>query len=507
MHTTSRLSPQTQKVQFGNSFAYRIESDLLKMEIAKNLLSCLLPYDQGFEVLASQFPIYPTDGFLNSCFEWIMRYTYVQHNYLLFAFTLSERNDCKDIPIAINIGRKCTVAINKYTQEMYLTHFRFGDDVYKGTVLDGILVQDNCVYPEYFESTYNPSLSHIDTSIPEQLQEEYNRYLSQYALERDSNTPYTFDQTPQELQPISDDDADQLQPQEVPKEKIVILDIPTMLSNYNTVTEVIDYSKIFKQSRLPSKYIYYIQSVYCLFGDKTVYSQQKLVDSIGYKTLMNVNNMLLHGNHIRDDWLDPFELKNCVDTMYYTRHTQVDLRNPFHNDYLRYHPRSCTPSAIGQSGVGAGGQFVQQRNIIANNRNRGNNNNHSRDKNGTNNNNNTKLSLPIEEYDHFVPRMTGDCREWTSVYKLGDELVECQLDKTEYPYVYSLSSSDERVKPDEIAKICTLEGRRYIRVILNKIHTDRQIPIRMMCRPVVRLDDNDIVGWIPVKYEPMQSNR
>jgi hypothetical protein len=338
-------------------------------------------------------------------------------------------------------------------------------------------------------------MAHLHRELPDTLKEQshqdlFNRYVSQYSTEKENSIAYKFDPA---VDPLPQEEVEEEpQPLQEHKDRTVVFDLPTILSNYYVITEKADYGKIFKQQRLPSKYIYYIQAVYCLFGDKTVYSQHKLVDSIGYKTLMNVNNELLHKNHIVDDWLDPFELKNCVDTMYYTRHTQVDLRNPFHNDYLRYHPRASAPTGDEESG----GQFVSQSK-----QNKPRNNNHHL-RSGP-----KKVSkgpkLPLEEYDHFIPRMTPYCEEWNKAYKLGDELVQCTLNRTEYPYVYSLSSKDERVQEGEIAKIFTLEGRRYIRVILNKIHNDREAPVMIKCRPIVQLSDGDIVGWTPVKYDGM----
>ena len=70
-----RSSSQIEKVPFGNSFAFKIESRLLKVEIVKKLIGTLLPFDDRFEVLESQFPLHPTDGFLDTAFELILRYT------------------------------------------------------------------------------------------------------------------------------------------------------------------------------------------------------------------------------------------------------------------------------------------------------------------------------------------------------------------------------------------------------------------------------------------------
>lgn len=94
--------------------------------------------------------------------------------------------------------------------------------------------------------------------------------------------------------------------------------------------------------------------------------------------------------------------------MYYTRHTQVNLRNPLHNDYLRYHPR-IPPSPH-------------------------------------------DIAYPDSQYRHFIPEMTAFGEKWTQVYTLGDEIVKCELQRTEHPYVYSLKSQDDRVQDGEIGK-------------------------------------------------------
>ena len=92
-------------------------------------------------------------------------------------------------------------------------------------------------------------------------------------------------------------------------------------------------------------------------------------------------------NFVEDKWLQPFDIKNSVDTMYYTRHTQVDLRNPYHNDYLRYHPKQHP-------------------------------------------------KYDETEYEHFIPQMTKDGQAWKDVYRLGPQMIPCTLNRTKFPYVF-----------------------------------------------------------------------
>lgn len=476
--STTRISSQIKKVPFGNSFAFKVESIFLKAEIAKGVLSSLLPFSEGFEVLESQFPKEPINGFLDVAFEWILRYTYVQHNYLLFCYRVPKRFDCKDISTVQVLSRECIVMINKYTQEMYLVNFRFSEQMFEGTLLDGILLKDNCVYPDYFESTYTSSLDHIDSDIPSHLMPMYNKFVAQSVQTKVKGGEYTFNPTreiyfrdqpeyylyyslnfpPKVIDIFSmyyNPVRNQVEESQ-PKEKVVVTDIKDIWNNYKEITKTIDFSTVFKQTRLPSQYIFHIQAVYQLLGERVSYSVKKLVDSISYNTLLNIQQKMFQTdeNWIKDEWIEPFSMENSIDTMYYTRHTQVDLRNPFHNDYLRYHPQ-LSPNRP-----------------------------------------NSEI-----EYEHFIPEMTPKGELWKNIYTLGKQLVECTLSRTKYPYVYSLVSKDKRVKADEFARVCTLEGRRYIRVILNKIHSDKTKPLRIKCRAVIHRATKQIEGWIPVKYD------
>ena len=96
--------------------------------------------------------------------------------------------------------------------------------------------------------------------------------------------------------------------------------------------------------------------------------------------------------------------------------------------------------------------------------------------------------------------MTEFGQVWTKHYTLGHELIKCELQRTEHPYVYSLGSQDPRVKQNQLAKVMTLEARRYIRVILNKIHSNKNKPVVFGCRPIINLSTHDIEGWVPVRY-------
>ena len=150
-------------------------------------------------------------------------------------------------------------------------------------------------------------------------------------------------------------------------------------------------------------------------------------------------------------------MRNSIDTMYYTRHTQINLRNPFHNDYLRYHPQKSP----------------QQDNITSEN----------------------------SEFAHFIPEMTSNGVKWTDIYTLGNDMVSCHLERSKFPYVYTLKSKDPRVIDGQYAKVCTLEARRYIRVVLNKIHRQREQPTMFWCRPMLENKTNQILGWIPVRHD------
>jgi len=485
---SNRISSQIKKVAFGNSFAFKVESNLLKAEIAKGVLTSLLPFEDEMDArkgLKAQFPKEPIDGFLDTAFELILRYTYVQHNYLLFCYTIPHMFDSTDIPIAFVLGRRCNIMINKYTQEMYLVSFLFSDEFFDGSLFDGILLKDNCIYPDYFESYYNSSDSHINSPVPDHLQSMYNTYEKKHMKSKIDQEPYTFNEKreiyfreqpewylyytlnmPNDVisifsdyyEPFRNQLDEEVNEDPEAKDKIVETNLSVIWDNYKEITQTIDFDEVYKQERMPSMYVFHIQAVYQIFGEKTPYSTKKLVDSISYKTLLNIQTKLFQSNRYwtLDEWVDPFILKNSIDTMYYTRHTQNDLRNPYHNDYLRYHPR-CNPKD-------------------AKNANE-------------------------SEYMHFIPQTTEHAENWNSVYQLGKDLVLCELNRTKFPYVYSLSSNDPRVEEHDYAKIYTLEARRYIRVILNKIHTDKLKPIMIKCRPVIQRSNNEIIGWMPVKYD------
>lgn len=471
-----RNKVQIKKVPFGNSFAFNIQSNYLKAEITKSLLGSLLIFDEGFKAFEQQYPKNPIDGFLDAAFELILRYTYVQHNYLLYAFTFPIDTD---INIVNTIGRRCLVMIDKYNISFYIIKMRFSEDMFDGTLFDGILLCDECTFPDYFETTYQPSIQHTNSEIPHHLRKQFNECVQQAISNKQKGQSYKFDSFSGELLPeeephrylvqinippkiiemIVQYTVDKVHEKiEVPTEKQIHIDIPTVLENFKQITQTTDYSTIFKQSPIPPRYIFHIQAVYQLKGDKIAHSIHKLVDEISYKSLLNVKRQLYTDNSswIQDEWIDPFEMKNSIDTMYYTRHTQINLKNPFHNDYLRYHPQ-CTP-------------------------------------------NQEEHTDKHSQYAHFTPTMSPNGEPWDDIYILGKEEVQCILARSKYPYVYTLNSKDPRIRNGEYAKICTLEGRRYIRVILNKIHKQRDKPLKMWCRPIIEKNTNEILGWIPVKY-------
>lgn len=87
---SSRVSTFIQKVPFGNTYAFQIESDLIKGYIVEQLLRALIPSKDETYIL-KQFPKKPKNGRLNAIFEYILRYTYLQHNYILFLSNVEQR--------------------------------------------------------------------------------------------------------------------------------------------------------------------------------------------------------------------------------------------------------------------------------------------------------------------------------------------------------------------------------------------------------------------------------
>ena len=453
------------QVPFADGTVYKVESDVLRAYIVEKVMDALLPFDEGLCVLRTQFPAYPINGFIQCCFEWILRYTYVQHNYLLFAFHIPEQFDCKDIEIAMKIGRNCVCMINKYTYEIFIVNFRFSDEVFKGTLLDGILIKDNCIYPDYFEFTLFDG-EFDETKHKERLNEIILELQNNVVIESQPNESQPNESQPNESQPNKNNtiEMSEIEMNEMNEmsEKEIIVDRKRLKENFEKAMKEKDYDEVFKQQRMPSRHMFYVQAVYQLGGAKIQYSSEKLVDSISYKTLLRMQSFLAK-NWINDEWFQPFELKNCVDTMYYTRHTQVDLRNPFHNDYLRYQPN--------------------------------------------------KTSVPDDDetqlYDHFIPKMTSNGQLWKDAYYLSGKTFECVLRKSEFPYVYELVLSkktniNQNHKNNEnekkYAKLMTLEHHRYVRVILNKIHTDKTKPLRIMCKRVHCIKTGKAIAWTPVFY-------
>ena len=533
--TKQRNNIYLKQVSFADGTVYKVESDVLRSYIIEKVMDALLPFDEGLCVLRSQFPLHPISGFIQCCFEWISRYTYVQHNYLLFAFHIPEQFDCKDIEIAMKIGRNCVCMINKYTYEIFIVNFRFSEEVFKGTLLDGILIKDNCIYPDYFEFTLPSEQfdeNKFKNSFKNQLDEIMNKFkenefqgneIQQNENEIDENKfqgneiqkdENEIDENKFQGNEIQQNEFDENENEdeiqqnefdenEIEFHKIKILDKKRLKENYENAMKEKDYNEIFKQQRSPSRHMFYIQAVYQLNGQKIPYSPEKLVDSISYKTLLQLQTFLSK-YWINDEWFQPFELKNCVDTMYYTRHTQVDLRNPFHNDYLRYQPNITTV-----------------------------------------NDDETLL------YDHFLPKMTQEGQLWKDMYYLSGKSFECILKKSEFPYVYELflhnnlknnnsknsnnnnsknnnsknvnlnnpannnpannnpKNNNPKNNPNQTekryARLMTLEHHRYIRVILNKIHTDKTKPLRMTCKRIHCRKTGKVIAWMPVLFGQLNS--
>ena len=71
--------------------------------------------------------------------------------YILFISNVEKRFDRLDLKITDIIGRNYAVMIDKYRKNMFLVNMRFSDNLYKGCLFDGILLKDNCQYPDYFE--------------------------------------------------------------------------------------------------------------------------------------------------------------------------------------------------------------------------------------------------------------------------------------------------------------------------------------------------------------------
>ena len=111
------------------------------------------------------------------------------------------------------------------------------------------------------------------------------------------------------------------------------------------------------------------------------------------------------------------------------------------------------------------------------------------------------MLLEHSEFAHFVPEMTPTGDKWTDVYELGKEMVQCELTRSKFPYVYEIQSHDPRVHNGEFAKVCTFECRRYIRVVLNKINRQREDPPMFWCRPMIEKSSRSIIGWIPVRHD------
>jgi hypothetical protein len=470
-----------QQVPFGDSFAFLVTSHTLRAYLAQRIVEWVLPYREVFPpdgILKHEFPLEPLDGLVQTCFEWIRRYTYIQHNYMLFAFTVPEEPDSSDMKIIRYLHRKCVVFVDKVHQQFYLVKYRFGDDVFKGTLLDGILLQDRAVYPAL---TPNHHPKDIKETIPFKLHRMYDIIVE--------NT--NLDESDEELRPTHQDEMSISEEEPETIQRPVISDPKEILENYRKTTTTMDFTDVFQQKRNPAKYVFYIQGVYALCGENQEYSLEKLVNAISYKTCVKLHTHLLGSpqNYIQDPVLEPVELRNAVDTMYYTRHTKVLLKNPFSNDYLRYQPMNF--------------ELVDKKGLLT-------------------------FPKEYENFDdyyqrelfHFFPLFDEQGRKFLDHYTVDDHVIKCQVHKTDDVYVYKLTSEDKRFNMNTnngYAKIWTYEGTRYLRVLWHKIHIaykknikkdGKQVhpseiedkPMFMYCIGVKSKQSRRYVGWTPVMY-------
>lgn len=448
-------------VKFGNTFAAKITSVIYKSYILERLLTLLLPLDvdeppfSDKGVLHEEFPKEPIDGRINVCFEWLDRYTYIQHNYILFAFTIPKRDDCSELEMVSHLKRKCVVFIDKATKDIYLTKFRFGNNAYKGTILDGVLVKDNAKYPPLLQNYKRVYLKtkHIEGQKP--LIENYDEIIDRYSKVEDGEDEEGEDDE-------DDEDEKEVEDQAKPQRPIII-DPEKIYENLKKVTKPIDYNSLY-QTKKPYKngvFVFFVQAVYALGGEQTDFSEKPNTDAISYGVCLKLHTDLL-GNpdeYIEDLSIQPAILKNSVDTMYYTRHTKVHLRNPLSNDFLRYHP-----------------PYVDFR---------------LRD---------------TSAISHFFPLFDDKGNVFSKKYELFC-CIKCTVIKTDFVYVFRLESTDTRFDQNAnrgYAKVWTYEGTRYLRVIFHKIHPNRNLteqpPVRMHCVGVRDKDTKKVIGYTPVRY-------
>lgn len=467
------------EVPFGNSIGFLVTSPTLRSYIAQRIVEWILPFREVFPpkgILAMEFPLEPVDGLVNTCFEWIRRYTYIQHNYMLFAFTIADEPDCSDLNIVQHLHRKCVVFVDKVHKQFYLVKYRFGDEIFKGTLLDGVLLQDRAVYnpltPNYLSKDFTENKCEL---VDDAFSETSDNSSEESSDVKTSETS--------EGEETSNESSDKSSEEKI-NERPVITDPVIILENYKKVTAPIDYRSIYQHYKDPPKYVFYIQAVYALSGESIEYSLDKLVDAISYKTCISLHTKLLgnSSNYIYDAMLESVELKNAVDTMYYTRHTKMLLKNPFSNDYLRYQPTNGLP-------VDINGNLCK----------------------------NTKISFKEwvkRDIAHFFPLIDKNGKVFMDHYTLDQYVIKCHVERTKDVYVYKLSSNDSRFDKtinDGYAKIWTYEGTRYLRVLFHKIHiayrkngngsAQDDKPLYMQCIGVKNTSTNKYVGWTPILYD------
>lgn len=469
------------EVPFGDSFAFLVTSHTLRAYLAQRIVEWILPYREVFPpngMLTKEFPSEPLDGLIQTCFEWIRRYTYIQHNYMLFAFTVPEEPDSSDMKIIRYLHRKCVVFVDKVHQQFYLVKYRFGDEVFKGTLLDGVLLQDRAVYPALTPEHHPKDVKEI---VPFKLHRMYDIIINNTNLSESDEESSVIEG---EVMSESEEEPEVVQ-------RPVISDPKELLENFRKTTTTLDFTDVFQQKRNPAKYVFYIQSVYAVCGENREYSLEKLVNAISYKTCVALHVKLLgcKENYIEDKVLEPVELRNAVDTMYYTRHTKVLLKNPYSNDFLRYQPLNFElKDKKGEFSFGdeykSFDDYYQR------------------------------------ELYHFFPLFDEQGRTFLDHYEVDKHVIKCQVHKTDDVYVYKLTSDDRRFNPNTnngYAKIWTYEGTRYLRVLWHKIHIAyrknikkdgkpvhpseiEEKPMFMYCVGVKSKKTKRYIGWTPVMY-------
>lgn len=487
------------QVPFGNSFAFLVTSNSLRAYLAQRVVEWILPFSEVFPpngILSYEFPLtQPRDGLIETCFDWIRRYTYIQHNYMLFAFTIENDAVIDKVKVWRYLKKKCIVFIDKVHQQFYLVNYKFSDEVFKGTLLDGVLLQDRARY-EALTPKFHPK---DVVSVPYKLRRTYkiiveNTDFNNDELKNNNEIKDVIGTGENEncgtsVDSSVEDECDLNSSESMDcNSKPVVSDPLEMLENFRKVTQKIDYSSIFQQASQAPKFVFYIQAVYALHGENIEYSLEKLMNAISYKACLKLQTHLL-GNknyYVPDDCLESAILKGAVDTMYYTRHTKILLKNPFSNDYLRYQPQIFPVKDKRGSLIPENATFDEwiKRDVF-----------------------------------HFFPLFDEFGNRFDETYVLDRYVIKCEVQKTKDVYVYKLVSNDKRFDSTinrGYAKIWTYEGTRYLRVLFHKIHIayrkprrgaarertsqKEDLPMYMYCIGVKHKSDGVYIGWTPIMY-------